>query len=342
MFTRKSMQSPELQRLTRTVYLFGSSVNGPYGNMTFGADGRVKSRRETNEHSYRLSKDGLLSFLTPSGQISSVLAAGPNNSFVPLSGRPHYLHPVLELGSPPAPSSLAPVFLNTVPKAGTYLLARALEHIGYTNAGLHVMDEFLHDNRGVPEQEIHWDPSSREVVVSSHAVATVLRPGEFVVGHVDTPQKLQDIKKTGITFLNVIREPRSQLLSMFVFLQKKVKPTPAASLWQSMEGIDAFKGFLLSSPIRQWVDQSLIMAGNHRFLRYEDVLAAKPNPRGLTLSLSRKLPKAIAAVKGEKTSTYIRDDRRAVSDFVKAPEVLAMLEALGAMDLSRKYWPELN
>lgn len=329
-------------RLTRTIYLFGSTTNGPYGLMTFSPRGWVTTRRNPAEMRWRMDEEGRLTFLSYALRQTSVLSPGPDGGYNPLKGHSHYLHPVFSLDQPPYGGVSRPVFVNTLPKSGTYLVARALEYIGFTNTGLHVADDFLHDNRGIPEAEIHWEPQTREVAVPARAVARIMRRGEFAVGHLEMPDQMSQVSRAGVRLVNIIREPRAMLLSMFHFKNMKVKPTPEARLWQSMDGLDAFKAFLAASPVRGWMGQLEAIAENFSYLRFEDVIAGKVSARAAGLYLSRRLPAAIQAVRGTSTSTLVERDRSEKADFTQDPAVRTYLEEIGAMDLSRRYWPELH
>jgi len=46
------------------------------------------------------------------------------------------------------------VIVNSIPKSGTYLYARLLEQLGFTNLGVHLSSRFAHDFRGASQAEI--------------------------------------------------------------------------------------------------------------------------------------------------------------------------------------------
>lgn len=344
MFSAQSGMTPR-ERLVRTVWLFGSVKKGPYGAMTFAPNGDVTTRHEPNEHKWALSADASrLMLLNTVGEVTCELAPGPVGGWLPVGGFfQHFLHPMLALGPPPQGArKLPPVFINTVPKAGTYLMARAFEQVGYGNTHLHVMDNYLHDNRGVPENEIHWEPDLRKVVVPAEGVAALLRAGEFAVGHVEALKTILAIEAAGVRVINIAREPRAQLLSMFVFLRQKVKPTPDAALWQSMEGLDAFKAFLGSSHIRRWIGQTRVMVEHGPLLRFEDLRAGEVSADVVGRAMARKLSKGLAASLGQQTSTLLARDPGETAGFTDDPAVVRFLDDLGAMELSRRYWPEMH
>lgn len=327
--------------LTRTVYMFGSMTHGPYGAMTFGRDGRIGTRYHPNEFAYSLNGE-VLAFETADGQVTSKLAFDKDSrTFRPLDGRNHVLTPLLELGPTKAQTRFPPVFVNTVPKSGTYLMYAALQAAGMTPLDLHVMDGFLHDNRGVPPEEIHYDPAAREHPVSADAVAGIMRPGEFVVGHLDSPDVIRRIADQGVQVINLIREPRAMLLSHEAFRRAKVKPTPEDLLWQSEEGIAGFKAFLLGFPIEQWLRQTEMIAERFPFLRFEDILKGKVKKDAVGDALNGPLTKALRQAVGAKTSTFLEGERGPDHPWLEDRALKAFFRERRVNALSRRYWPEM-
>lgn len=328
--------------LCRRVWSFGSLVHGPYGEMTFAADGRVTTRQHPAEHRYRL--DGrVLAFLDGSGTVTSRLGydAG-SGAFGPLDGARHVLRPLLDLGPVEGRGRGPAVFVNTVPKAGTYLMYGALEQAGLRPLDLHVMDRFLHDNRGVAMEDIHFDPASREHPVGAAAIANVMAPREFVVGHLGEAATLRAVAGAGVQLVNVIREPRSMLLSFHAFRRAKVKPTAQDALWQSLDGIEGFKAFLLAQPIDRWLAQIEVLATFGPMLRHEDLLAGEVRQEAVGRALHGRLLRALPTVLGAQSATYLEGRRDAAHPWLADPDVAAFLEATGVTALSRRFWPELH
>ncbi|MBV7377764.1 sulfotransferase domain-containing protein [Maritimibacter dapengensis] len=336
------MATIDKDALTRSVYLFGSVTHGPYGLMTFSPRGRVTTRYHANEYKYGIDGD-VLSLMRADGTVTSRMKLDADGRhFVPHDGPGHYLTPQLALDPAEGTSLMPPVFVNTLPKAGTYLVAKALSNIGYQSLDLHVMDSVVHDNRGVDEADIHFDPWSRELPVSARAVAALIRRGEFAVGHLSDQHEMQAFANQRVRLINVIREPRSMLLSFFTFVQAKVKPSAEQELWAGMDGIDAFKAFLLCQPIDRWLGQTQTMAEHFDCLRYEDLKAGKVARKAVGTALSTKLGGGLKSALGQKTATFIEGDRDASHEWFRDPQIAAYLEARGVNDVSRAYWPELN
>tara|TARA_R110002049_G_scaffold12202_3_gene54954 strand:- start:743 stop:1774 length:1032 start_codon:yes stop_codon:yes gene_type:complete len=333
----------DLKQFLRTTYWFGSTTHGVMGPMTFAPSGYVIGRSHPSEYRYKISPQGDLSFISRQNEVTSVVRYVPEiGQFVPQQGYPHFLIPILTLDPDAKTASRPSVFVNTVPKSGTYLLARALEIAGFVNQRLHVMDEFFHDNRGIDDDAIHWDPQCRQVNCSAAAVASLLRGGEYVVGHCDQPTTLTNLAKTDVIVVNLIREPRDMLASMFTFKQAKVKPQPSDRLWQSLDGIAAFKAFLLCHPVQQWIAQTYLLAEQPHVLRFEDIRAGRVDRKAIGFRFSRELEKSLKNAIGQKTATYVPGDRSAIRAYMDDPDIMNYLTDTGVMALSHRFWPEIH
>lgn len=328
--------------ITRTIYLFGSLHLGPYRLMTFAEDGRITSGQHPAEETYELQDDGL-AFLSGTRVTSRLTYDDTTKAFLPADEIGHYLLPKIALAASvaPAQSRDEKVFVNTLPKAGTYLLYEALKRAGFHPVDLHVMDRHLHDNRGVAAEDIHFDPASREVAVGAVPVASIMADGEFAVGHLTKLEVMRQVSDRA-RLINVVREPRSMLLSMYEFTRRKVKPKVGDRLWHSMAGVDGFKAFLLTQPIDRYRAQITTMCENFDVLRFEDLLASDLARDAVGESLHRRLSGALAEALGQKTSTYLAGTRDRGHAYFSDPEVGAFLEDTGIMEVSRAYWPDLN
>lgn len=338
-------QKPELfEQLTRTSYWLGVAGHGMDGPVTFTSGGFMRARSSRRECRFRLEENGALALMTMSGDVTGKLQYNPGTrGFDPVTGTAQYLQPVLELDPARKSSQKQRVFINTVPKAGTYLLAKALELKGFNGIGLHVMDDFVHDNRNVPEKEIHWNPWSREVPVPAWAIAAMLRPGEFAVGHVSTIEAMHAIRNEGVTLINVIREPRGLLASMYAFKRDKVRPNRRDRLWQSMTGEEAFKAYLISQPVEAWMDQIEAMAAVSRPLRFEDISKGQVDPQAAGGRwFARRISDGLKAALGQATATYSGRSRDRDHDLFENADVRRFLDDVRATAVSQKYWPELN
>lgn len=326
--------------VTRTVFLFGAVGKGPYGYMTFGVDGRIKVYENSNEHAYSY-EDGVLTFYDINGVETSTLI---ESSAAPLHFRPHtlgthYLEPVLQLGPQQAPSKDLPaVVINTLAKSGTYLVAEALIASGYTSLDLHLSSDFVHDNRGVDMDDIHWNPPERAVTCSASALASIVGPGEFVVGHIDSVDELRKIDRSEVALINVVRNPFDQIQSMLTFKIHKTKPKPSEVIWRSMEGLDRFKAFLLAHPVDYWLDFSRRITENFPFIKFEDLREGRVSTDALSPQLAANLQTGLALALGKKTSTNMGGLREAEVDYFKDESIMTFLDSLGVTAYTRQHW----
>ena len=330
----------------RTVYLFGALGQAPYGYMTFAPGGQVTTYDNPAERRWSF-REGVLTFRARLGRATSTLVQDPATGvFVPGDLGQHTLTPVLGLGpAPDAPRGLPPVLVNTVAKAGTYLVAEALARVGYRAVDLHLSSRFLHDNRGADPDTIHWDPDSRRVPCDAAAAAALLRPGEFAVAHIDQLDQLRRIaglrRLTGLRMLNVVRHPASQMVSMYHFKRTRVKPQPRDLVWQAMPpGMDRFRAFAMTHPIDYWLQFSAQITDNFRYLRFEDLRAGRAPSAGAGRTLSKLLTTGLKTAVGAKTSTL--SDGTGVRERIdlEDPAIRAWLEAEGVFAYADPIWPE--
>ncbi|HHS94397.1 MAG TPA: hypothetical protein ENK63_03540 [Rhodobacterales bacterium] len=339
-----NQKSELLETLTRTAYWFGEVGAAMGGPVSFTASGLMLGASGHSAQRFRLDGDDILVLMTTLGDVVSELKYNrTTGGFDPMKGAPHYLQPALALDPARKTRHKARVFVNTVPKAGTYLLAKALELQGFHSVGLHVMDDFVHDNRGIEESEIHWNPWSREVPVPARTIAAMLRPGEFAVGHVFTVEAMRAIRNEGVTLINVIREPRGLLASMYTFKRTKVRPNRRDRLWQSMSGEEALKAYLISQPVESWIEQIRAMAIVGQPLRFEEISQGQVDSRAVGGRwLARQISDGLAKAKGQETATYSGRSRARDHALFEDVDVRRFLDDVGATDVSQRFWSDLN
>lgn len=331
----------EISTLTRTIYLFGAVGRGPYGFMTFKPDGRIETYKHPNESFYQVSQDKL-HILDERKNVSSSLIYSQcvSGRFSSSDHFNHFLEPIFTL--PPAldaSNDRPPILVNTVPKSGTYLVAEALKISGYNDIRLHVSSDFLHDNRLVSDEKIHWQPEDREIAVPASAVASILRNGEFVVGHVDNHEQLLNIKANGCELINVVRNPFDQILSMMKFKLRKVKPKPSDTVWHSMRGVDQLKAFIISHPVDYWLNFSKMLSDNFSVLRFEDIRNGKVAGSGLDPRLEALLASGLKEAIGQQTSTLLAQTPEHWLDMFNDTSVKSYLASLGFENYRKELWP---
>ncbi len=119
-------------------------------------------------------------------------------------------------------------------------------------------DSFSPDCREVPVSQVHWEPDTRQVDIPADVVGHILSDGEFVVWHIDDRKVLTKIREQDVQIIGDVRDPRSILLTLFHFAQKKQHPTPRGMLWRSMPEEQRFKALVLSKNVKSFVDLSRV------------------------------------------------------------------------------------
>lgn len=230
---------------SRSIYLLGSAETGHLARVSLAADGTVHGHDAPCRARYGLQGERFY-FLNQEGQKQARLRYhAAANGFFPDDASGLYLLPLLTLDPVREVGGNARLMINTIPKSGTYLLDLLLAEIGYQGLGLHLINRELHDNRGVAPQLIHRDPFSRRVFVPPSAIAPLMAPGEFAVGHVSDEAQLRQIDQAGVKIINCQRDLRDVLASLYRFKRKSVDPvSPQDRLWRKIEGADGFLAFL--------------------------------------------------------------------------------------------------
>jgi hypothetical protein len=177
--------------VSRTVYRFGCVDEGHFGHVVLGPFDDVRCYVHPNESRYVL-ENGLLRFISATGLESSRLIwHEAANAFLSPEPPGLYLLPVLSLSKPDPCERLGRIVVNTIPKAGTYLVDRVFRNIGYRSTKIHLSSHFLDDNRLHHEDDIHRAPHTRRRNCPASAFAELLAPGEYAVGHIADQNQLK-------------------------------------------------------------------------------------------------------------------------------------------------------
>lgn len=105
------------------------------------------------------------------------------------------------------------VFVTTIPKSGTYLVAKILQSMGLVDCQVHLATENIQDNRFASTDKIKVQPWKFLVRIPLRTSTCFIRSGQFAFGHIpcfDAEQQvLHDFKKV-FTF----REMRDVITSL--------------------------------------------------------------------------------------------------------------------------------
>lgn len=156
----------------------------------------------------------------------------------------------------------APAVIISIPKAGTYLLARVLESFGYLDVELHLSDFSLTDYRGMSVARKRGpDVRTRNIPVS--VSAGLIAEGQFAVGHLK-PEPLGRSSLTATKRIFLKRDLAEALFSHLRFFDatgrgppdapwRGLQPSPEqALLFVDQMGAQLFRDEYI--PMTDWID----------------------------------------------------------------------------------------
>lgn len=310
-----------LPELTRVVFSFGSPCNGQYGHLTLSESGEILGYHHPNERRWSLL-DGELRFHSESGAITGRFHhCQQSGSWIGhVEGRkwPLSLQPTLSLGSATSSACIfPPVLVNTIPKSGTYFVEAALNQVGCPSLRLHLGgNDAVDDYRGMADQEIHIDPEAVRLYCPLPLVTSILK-SEHVVGHIHNQDIIDNIRAQGVCVLNVIRNLRDVLVSLYRFKLEKVRPLDELDkFWRSIPGTsERFLAFLIYSHSRDIqairnIANTMLRDNRGILLRYEELctgqisLEAKQKLNQIKDDLDKQLGQAFRDQYGKPNPTY--------------------------------------
>jgi hypothetical protein len=113
-----------------------------------------------------------------------------------------------------------------------------------------------------------------------------MRPGEFVVGHVESLAELRAIEEAGVRIVSVVRDLRAVIASLYSFKRKSVAcVSPSDMLWRGLSGDASLAAFLAEYASRDMVHVKQMAEVMAWFspLKYEDFVSG--NAEGFVKSL---------------------------------------------------------
>jgi hypothetical protein len=117
-----------------------------------------------------------------------------------------------------------PIYIYTIPKAGTYLLGNLLEELGYLNTGWHISANSYLDTHRFDDVINKEYPSKTEVKKPYMSRFKKVKPNHFAFGHF-TPLRLPNKLNSSFLILSSYRNPREVLKSSFIYSQYLRKDT---------------------------------------------------------------------------------------------------------------------
>ena len=280
--------------LNRTVFAYGSTDGmAIYGHMVLMPEGKIYGYSHPNEFRYVERPDGGIDFFNVDGGLSCVFDVH-GDSFL---GREAdglwglFLVPVISLSGSstevvrlgPRPHASPCVLINSIPKSGTYFVERILSDLGFASTRLHLSGaNVCDDNRHIPDELMHVQPTKLRRMLPLHFVARLLAPGEVVVGHIELSQVVQQFRDVGVHVISLKRNLRDVLASLYYFKLSRVSPLSLGDeTWRTVGKNDkflAFLSFFADSDIRHIKQMGMLMAETPNCLAYEDLLEKKREP----------------------------------------------------------------
>ena len=273
----------EYQKLTQTIFSYGSPCNGQYGHLVLREDGSVYGYSHPNEHSWAIKNNQLL-FQSLSGAITSRYTVCADSGVWQGHSEgqkwPLYLMPLLTNSrrNVDVADNKAPVFLvNSIPKSGTYYLEAVLDEIGYPSERIHLVgNDNVDDYRDMPDDQLHVAPASVRLRCPVDLVAAILQ-GQHIVGHIEHRHIIDKMRALDICVLTVIRNLRDVLMSLYHFKLNTVLPLDTADrMWRKLEGRARLHAFLVYYHDKdlqhiRLIAEMIANDNNPMLLRYEEL-----------------------------------------------------------------------
>jgi hypothetical protein len=157
----------------------------------------------------------------------------------------------------------------SIPKAGTYLLAKVLAAFGCEWTKLHLAPDSVEDYRGRTFEEIRAGGSCSVIYAPLRQTSLLIRPGQFGVGHLDCDAEnkriLAEFKK-----IFIYRELRDALISQMRFQVEASRRGEEVGGWKDLpDGPRRMAGFLADPAAPSYMFSRIRKMSN--WLRESDV-----------------------------------------------------------------------
>lgn len=332
--------------LLNTIFVFGSTdFFSVYGYMSFSDDGKILSYNNDNERFYKLDGDTVCIYnknydMTRIFDRNAEAFIGKDVN----SKSGFFLVPLIKFSHAPDVSKFTHrLFVNSIPKSGTYFLERIMMNLGYTSARLHIGGRNVCDDyRFVDDSEIHVEPQLVRRIFPLNIIDPHVKQGEFLVGHVEYKDIVDKFKEDGFSVISMKRNLRDVLISLYNFKLHKVHSLGLGDdLWKSLSDDDRFIGFLSyyeNIDIAHIKLMASLIADDESALRYEDlntgsVFAASYISKELGVDIEI-VKKTIDGARGQHTptksmehATYFWDNR--AEDFFIRSQLFNLNKKLG-------------
>jgi hypothetical protein len=341
--------------LYSSIYAYGSPCGEFFGDLTLDRSGMVRGYAHPNEHHFVIEGDELVFRCAderPTSRFHIPADAGALLGHVEQSCYPLHLVPVIRIEPPAIPHARgAGVFINSVPKSGTYFVEAAFALAGFPSLRLHVdgITGDVIDWRGIPDAAVHRLPD-RALRFPPRLLSPLLGGGS-IAGHVAQRDLIASFQTADVLVIHLVRNLRDQMISNYRTLAEKRIPVGTFEDYCLRQPFaDGLRMFYAYHHGRCSVQPALdltrrivdMITGlpDAVVLRYEDVSRGEiPDDMAARLdayspSLATDLRQAFVAAKGQPTPTL----SKARSDWgaVWTDDLEAFFRAVGLDELNRR------
>lgn len=339
------IQQPDA--ILRFVLAFGSPAGQHFGHMVLAEGGRILGYGHLREQSWGQPEPGVLCFYDGAGAATSRFTEHAPGVWTgaPLDTRMH-LYLVKCFEGTADPSQDAPIFVNTIPKSGTYLLEAALSRFGIPAARVHLSRRAtVDDYRGLADSELHVSPERYRLSVPVDLAVATLR-GQVAVGHVEDVPALERMQQQGTALISVRRNLRDVVVSLFRFKLNRVAATSKLDeSWRSLPPearLPAFLYFMADRDLRHIcaMAEALLRRPHAVDLRFEDLMQAQITDaqtevlNAIRPGLGDAFPALLGQSVGQGSSTF-SGERTDISR-LWSDEVEQIFDALGLLGLNQR------
>lgn len=137
----------------------------------------------------------------------------------------------------------SPIYVYTVPKAGTYFLGALLEELGYIDTGWHISTDSYLDTKKFDEATNREYPSKTQVQQFYLKTFNQIPPSHFAFGHF-CPGQLLNRKAKKFFFISSYRHPQEVLESEFIDFRYRRKDVAFLAEAEVPDPIGAFELYM--------------------------------------------------------------------------------------------------
>ena len=241
--------------INNTVFAFGTPHNvsrgggGHFGYLVLKKDFTIHGYKHNNEDSWNFNEKGELCFFSKTKEITSRFHyVDKENCYIGnIEGckQSVYLLPVISCpeNNSTAEMQAPSVFINTVPKSGTYLLEGVFKKIGYKPTNIMLIGRnIVSDLRNIPEQNFFKQPW-KTTLKFPHNIMTPLFNNNVITGHIEYLNLLDEMRENNIHVITLVRDLRDVLLSLYKFKRDTFDTREGEGNWKLFSEPERFKKF---------------------------------------------------------------------------------------------------